>query len=273
MVAPANGNFASSPAPAQGMDLHQHQQQQSPASNAMTGLPTAISPQKYQYALTRPGAGLNNGSDDDTEMMEAGGNALRQLPHPAAGQRHFPPPIDFTTSFRTSAASHNGSEAQNVNNSAPVAPSMTTSSHSNQLQDTSSSVSLAPISPHLGDSPQPHSQNQRKRSLSIAEVDNLASDQRLHSINSILNPRSQHQQINMGDVPIEPSLLALGSGELTDDQRRSILLQRRHELERESKRIKEDLEACERELQKLGGDKMMNGVVGEDSGGGNVNMA
>lgn len=210
-----------------------------------------------------------NGSDDDTEMTDAGGNnALRQLPHPQQ-QRHFPPPIDFTTSFRTSSSSivapHGGSE--NVNNSAPVAPSMN-SSHSTQLQD--SSVSLAPISPHLGDSPTPQP---RKRSLSIAEADNLATDQRLHSINSILNPRSQNQHLNMGDVPIEPSLLALGSGELTDEQRRSILLQRRHELERESKRIKEELEGCERELQKLNGDTMANGVIGDDSGGGNMNMA
>lgn len=78
----------------------------------------------------------------------------------------------------------------------------------------------------------------------------------------------------MGDVPIEPSLLALGSGELSDEQRRTILLQRRHELERESKRIKEELEGCERELQKLGGGGMANGVIGgEDSGGGGMNMA
>lgn len=213
---------------------------------------------------------MNNGSDDDTEMTDAGGNVPRQLPHPQQQQqRHFPPPIDFTTSFRTSTAvsgSHNGSD--NVNNSAPVAPSMS-SSHNNQLQD--SSISLAPISLHLGDSPTPHPQ--RKRSLSIAEADNLATDQRPHSISSILNPRSQNQHLNMGDVPIEPSLLALSSSELTDEQRRHILLQRRHELERESKRIKEEMDGCDRELQRLNGDTVVNGVIGEDSGGGNTNIA
>lgn len=77
----------------------------------------------------------------------------------------------------------------------------------------------------------------------------------------------------MGDVPIEPSLLALGSGDLSDEQRRHILLQRRHELERESKRIKEEMDGCDRELQKLGGDTILNGVIGEDSGGGNTNIA
>lgn len=188
-------------------------------------------------------------------MTDAG--AHRQLPHPQ--QRHFPPPIDFTTSFRSSSSV--AVQSENVNNSAPVAPSMTSPHNNNNNQD--SSVSLAPIS---ADSPTPH----RKRSLSIAEADNLASDQRLHSINSILNPGS----LNMGDVPIEPSLLALGSGELSDEQRRTILLQRRHELERESKRIKEELEGCERELQKLGSGGMANGVIGgEDSGGGGMNMA
>lgn len=214
---------------------------------------------------------MNNGSDDDTEMTDAGGNNVpRQLPHPQQQQqRHFPPPIDFTTSFRTSTAVsglHSGSD--NVNNSAPVAPPMS-SSRNNQLQD--SSISLAPISPHLGDSPTLHPQ--RKRSLSIAEADNLTTDQRLHSINSILNPRSQNQHLNMGDVPIEPSLLALGSGELTNEQRRHILLQRRHELERESKRIKEEMDGCDRELQKLNGDTVVNGVIGEDSGGGSTNIA
>lgn len=78
----------------------------------------------------------------------------------------------------------------------------------------------------------------------------------------------------MGDVPIEPSLLALGAGtmaELTDEQRRAILLQRRHDLERESKRIKEELEGCERELQKLGGgEKMINGIIGNDDNAGNA---
>lgn len=77
----------------------------------------------------------------------------------------------------------------------------------------------------------------------------------------------------MGDVPIEPSLLALGNGDLTDGQQRQILLQRRHELERESKRIKEELEGCDRELKRLGGDTIVNGVIGEDSGGGNINTA
>lgn len=212
---------------------------------------------------------MNNGSDDDTEMTDASGNMPRQLPHPQQQQRHFPPPIDFTTSFRNSMAvpgSRSGSE--NVINSAPVAPPMI-SSHNSQLQDPS--VSLAPISPRLGGSSTPHPQ--RKRSLSIAEADNLATDQRLHSINSILNPRSQNQHLNMGDVPIEPSLLALGSSDLTDEQRRHILRQRRYELERESKRIKEEMDGCDRELQELGGDSMVNGVIGEDSGGGNTNIA
>ena len=59
----------------------------------------------------------------------------------------------------------------------------------------------------------------------------------------------------MSNVPIEPSLLALGTGGsetiLTEEQKKQLLLQRRNDLERESKRIKAEMEECDKELEKL----------------------
>jgi hypothetical protein len=59
----------------------------------------------------------------------------------------------------------------------------------------------------------------------------------------------------MSNVPIEPSLLALGvDGNetiLTAEQKRQMLLQRKDYLERESKRIKAEMEECDKELERL----------------------
>ena len=65
------------------------------------------------------------------------------------------------------------------------------------------------------------------------------------SISSILNNTSVR-----GDVPIEPSLLALGEG-LTAEQKRMQLLERRAVLEREAKRIKDELDNCTLELKRM----------------------
>lgn len=82
----------------------------------------------------------------------------------------------------------------------------------------------------------------RKRSLSSFEGDDV---RQIQSIRSLLN--------NTGiDVPIEPSLLALDNfSELSDDQKRRALLEKKQHLERESKRIKEEIDQCDGELQKL----------------------
>ncbi|KAI5804992.1 hypothetical protein EDC01DRAFT_626895 [Geopyxis carbonaria] len=82
----------------------------------------------------------------------------------------------------------------------------------------------------------------RKRSLSSFEGDDA---RQIQSIRSLLN--------NTGiDVPIEPSLLAFDNfSELSDDQKRRALLEKKEHLERESKRIKEEIDQCDGELQKL----------------------
>jgi len=60
----------------------------------------------------------------------------------------------------------------------------------------------------------------------------------------------------MGDVPIEPSLLVLDAvgddNASSEERKREILLQRMMVLERESKRIREEMENCDRELERLG---------------------
>ena len=56
---------------------------------------------------------------------------------------------------------------------------------------------------------------------------------------------------------IEPALLGL---DLSDERRRQVIIEKKQQLERDSKRIKEEIESCEIALKKLDG--------GEDSGGG-----
>ncbi|CAZ86108.1 unnamed protein product [Tuber melanosporum] len=230
VVAPTNGNNNTSPAPAPaaipGNEFRQQLSAQTPTPAGRADSFSAVQPQG-QHDL-QP----TNVSDDDTVMSDANGNSLRQLQHPDPEQRQYPPLVDFTGAFR---------EARTDNN-----PVSTTEVDSNQTSipsglSGSPSAALAQLSADTPSQP-------RKRSLSVAEAD--GDNQRTHSINSILNPHGQ-----MSNVPIEPSLLALGvDGNetiLTAEQKRQMLLQRKDYLERESKRIKAEMEECDKELERL----------------------
>jgi len=180
VVAPANGNFTPSPAPA-------------PQSVDSVRLRTA------QHNVHM------NGSQVDAEMSDV--NSLQASSSNHQDQRHFPPPVDFTT-FRSG------------NQDSTAAPPFEN----------------------------PHAQ-QRKRSLSqTMDVD--SPEGRGHSsIRSILN-----RQNGSGEVPIEPSLLALGgSGNAVDmpaEERRRQLGERRNLIEREMKRLQDELETCSLEIER-----------------------
>jgi len=166
----------------------------------------------------------------DTEMTDVSQLQISS-PHPYAQQRqqqqhqqahrHFPPPVDFTTHSHTMA----------TDSAIPMTaiPSSGQNIHATLTQAN------------------PQSQ-QRKRSLSQSMEDDLLDSRGHQSINSILNI----SQGSTRDVPIEPSLLALCQGpELTHDQKRQLLLEKRVLLVRESKRVKEELDNCTLELERL----------------------
>jgi len=132
---------------------------------------------------------------------------------PNSNNQRFPLAVDFTSTSRASS------------NAAPNGNMSLTSENSDGAQ-------------------------QRKRSLSLMDSESPEA-RSLHSINSLLNPRGNGV---LGDVPIEPSLLALGNGmeDLPSDQKRRVLMEKRELLERESKRIRVEIEACDRELERIG---------------------
>jgi len=235
VVVPTNGSNNSNPVPtpaaALGNEFHQQLSVQTPTPAGRADLFSVVQQQGQQG---QHGLQPTDVSDDDTVMTGANGNSLgQQLQHPDPEQRQYPPLVDFTGAFRKAKTDNNtsvsGAEVDSNQTSIP-------SDLSN-----SSAAALAQLS--TDNSSQP-----RKRSLSVAEAD--GDNQRTHSINSILNPHGQ-----MSDVPIEPSLLALGTGGnetiLTEEQKRQLLIQRRNDLERESKRIKAEMDECDRELEKL----------------------
>lgn len=236
VVVPVNGNNNTAPAPAPaaapGNEFHQQLSAQTPTP---AGRADSFSVVQQQGQQGQHGLQPTDVSDDDTAMTDANGNSLRQpqLQHPDPEQRQYPPLVDFTGAFRQDKTDNN-------------APASSTEADSNQTSIPSdlSNSSAAVLAQLSTDNPsQP-----RKRSLSVAEAD--GDNQRTHSINSILNPHGQ-----MSNVPIEPSLLALGTGGsetiLTEEQKKQLLLQRRNDLERESKRIKAEMEECDKELEKL----------------------
>jgi GATA-binding protein len=189
VVAPANGNFTPSPAPA-------------PQSVDSVRLHTA------QHHIHM------NGSQVDAEMSDL--NSL-QASSSNQDQRHFPPPVDFTT-FRSG----------NQDSTTPVA----------SMQN--------PTAPPFENS----NAQQRKRSLSqTMDVD--SPEGRGHSsIRSILN-----RQNGSGEVPIEPSLLALGGGsgsaaDMPAEERRRQLGERRNLIEKEMKRLQGELEICSLEIER-----------------------
>ncbi|KAG0638099.1 hypothetical protein HOY80DRAFT_1002105 [Tuber brumale] len=230
VVAPTNGNNNTSSTPAAaatpGNEFHQQLSAQTPTPAGRADSFSVVQPQG-QHDL-QP----TNVSDDDTVMSDANGNSLRQLQHPDPEQRQYPPLVDFTGAFRKAKTDNNPVSTTEVDSNQTSIPSGLTGSPTAALAQLSADTPSQP----------------RKRSLSVAEAD--GDNQRTHSINSILNPHGQ-----MSNVPIEPSLLALGADGnetiLTAEQKRQMLLQRKDDLERESKRIKAEMEECDKELEKL----------------------
>ena len=159
------------------------------------------------------------------------------VPH----QRHAPPPtgsqIDTEMSGMqiTPSSNHPQRNILAVDFTTPSRPSM---------------MSTAPVAPMQNNGQNNNAsyenQPQRKRSLSQA-MEGDSPDGRGHqSIHSILNNSNRS-----GDVPIEPSLLALGTVELTPEVKRQQLVERKMQLERETKRIREELENCNLEIQRI----------------------
>ncbi|KAL7269512.1 GATA type transcriptional activator of nitrogen-regulated proteins [Rhizina undulata] len=281
IVTPAKGNFSNTTTTvlAPPIPPHSHQQPQiTPTQPLHHHHLQQLQPdpkqqqQQQQTPLHVHGSFPLASSEEDTEMGDGGGNpgglrlggindgVLQVLE--GSDQRHFaPPPVDFTSSFRSSTSSSAPPPASSLGEGFVVDTVNSSPEPSNPQSQAQFSVPAVP----------PGSQ-QRKRSLSVAEGDSpsnltLTSDgQRLHSISSILNPR-QHQQATM-DVPIEPSLLALGNGsgiingEISDEQKKRQLLERKRDLELTFKRIKAEIESCDKDLEKLeaGGNVQLNGT-------------
>lgn len=183
-------------------------------------------------------------SDEDTDMGDSAstaGGASQQDASSNGPSSNFNPrylPIDFTSRSQSTQmpASTGG---------APLAPMMGSSAYH------SDDATLAPL--QLYQSQQSGSSNQpspRKRSLSVSSagdnVDDMStSTHRLHSINSILNP---HSSSSNTDIPIEPSLLVLGRFPNEEQQRVYALREKRLRLEREQKRLREEIDAVDKEL-------------------------
>ena len=191
-------------------------------------------------------------SDEDTDMGDSGSTSGAPIHQPTASNgsssSNFNPrylPVDFTSSCRTQSTATPGSSG-----GAPLAPMTSSSAYH------SDDATLAPLQFNQAQTGASGSQNHsspRKRSLSVSSGaengdDSSITTQRLHSISSILNPRSAGSS-NM-DIPIEPSLLGLGGSAAPDkeQQRVSILREKRLRLEREQRRLREEMEALDREL-------------------------
>lgn len=172
------------------------------------------------------------------------------------GPRIFPPPIDFTSSFRSQAS------APGTGNVAPTVSVVTATPtyHSHEGN------SLAPI--HHPNSSGLNQPLPRKRSVSVSSgggnEDSSANPQRLNSISSILNPRSGSSNM---DIPIEPSLLGLSANGIGEERQRIYdLREKRLRLMCEQKRLREEIEALDKELttvMPLGGGG--SGVVTQDA--------
>ena len=245
VVGPQNGSFNSI-----------HQATPPPNQNHANSASAVESASSALQQLARHIPGAVTGGDDDTEMADSGttpGSGSRRFENSqsstsAFNPRAYPPPIDFTASFRSHQSSI--SAAGNPNTNAPMA-TMTGSSAYRLEESTLAPLQLnqSHISSDTNSLPTTLSQ---KRSLSMSAGDTMEdgsmNNQRLHSISSILNPHSKSDM----DVPIEPSLLALGaSGVVGEHHRIFTLREKRARLEREQKRLKEELEECDRELSTL----------------------
>ncbi|KAI5785498.1 hypothetical protein DFH27DRAFT_261009 [Peziza echinospora] len=231
VVAPQNGSFNA---------MKQQHSNDETRSQSMSSL----------HQFSQQPSGNISVMDDDTEMIDSSSNAGTPSRHqysynpPSYNPRDFPPPIDFTSSFRSLSSSNSRSGAPMAN---MAGPSNTNTYHGDD-------ATLAPLqlrsTPRVASSPLSTGTPTRKRSLSVSSGGDHGDDAtgggpRIHSINSILNPRSGSNV----EVPIEPTLLAIGSGD--EEQRVKQIKDKRIRLEEQQKRIREELEACDRELAGL----------------------
>ncbi|KAF8421306.1 hypothetical protein EV426DRAFT_536661, partial [Tirmania nivea] len=239
VVAPQHGSFNS---------IKQTTATTTAAHNAV---PPSSSQAAALHQLAQHISNAVGASDEDTDMGDSGSTSGDQTHQSTASNEsssNFNPrylPVDFTSSFRSQSTATLGGSG-----GAPLAPM--TSSSAYRSED----ATLAPLQfnqAHTGAAASHNHSSQRKRSLSAssgAENGDNSSNitQRLHSISSILNPRSAGSS-NM-DIPIEPSLLGLGASVVPDkeQQRKYILREKRLRLEREQRRLREEMEALDREL-------------------------
>ena len=217
---------------------------------------TSASPLSSQAAalhqLAQHISNVVGASDEDTDMGDSGSTSGAPTHQLAASNgspsSNFNPrylPVDFTSSFRSQPTTTSGSSG-----GAPLAPMTSSSAYH------SGDATLAPLQFNQAQTGAPGSHNHsspRKRSLSVSSGaengdDSSTTTQRLHSISSILNPRSAGSS-NM-DIPIEPSLLGLGASTAPDkeQQRVYLLREKRLRLEREQRKLREEMEALDREL-------------------------
>lgn len=191
-----------------------------------------------------------------SQQSVAGNTALSNY-----NPRTFPPPIDFTSSFRSqsSPASVASSAAPTVS----VSGSPTYNSHEDKT--------LAPLqlNQHHPNSSGLNQPPPRKRSISVSSggdnnEDGPANPQRLNSISSILNPRSSSSNT---DIPIEPSLLGFTASGIDEEHQRIYhLREKRLRLMCEQKRLREEMEALDKELETAIPLEGASGAVIQDTG-------
>lgn len=254
VVAPQNGPFTS---------IKQNTTAASPTASSTATATAIVAPvpatsQATQAAtLHQLAQHIVGASDDDTEMGDSGstsGAGSRQPPVNNGSSSTFNPhylPIDFTSSSSSSSSYRSHSIASRANR-APMAPMSDSSAY---CED----ATLAPLQlnhAEPGPSSSSHQNSPRKRSLSVSSGGENGDDpsintQRLHSINSILNPRSS-SSTNL-DIPIEPSLLGLNSPSTPqstsqEEQRIKLLREKRLRLENDQRKLREEMEALDKEL-------------------------
>ena len=158
---------------------------------------------------------------------------------PSPARRHHPPAVDFTDYSATASPTPGGSY-----------PTSTPQPHT-----THSSSAQRQHSP----SPHPTQPTTRKRSFSVAEshpptsgAGETTDSNRINSIHSILNPSQQAAK----DVPIEPSLLAMGTAPRSTPSKSSTAAEHEKKeiiatLERDMEQMRRMLAANETKLAQL----------------------
>jgi GATA-binding protein, other eukaryote len=215
-------------------------------------------PQHSPAGLTTYQQSPDSGSmnEDGSVNLRRNFNSIRHLPEPSMNigsqqqqqQQRYSLAVDYT-GFRSSSAP------------SPIPPHQTSPQRQQQNELPPMNTFPSPSSRH--DSLSPHPGASRKRSLSAVDREGIgASDgsdsNRPNSIKSILNPT---QNGTTSDPTIDPALSskplsASGSGKAGDSGTgKSRAQERRAELEREARVMREQLAAKERELAALGMDE------------------